>query len=146
MTEQVRQNIPTGINENYARELLELHTLGVDGGYTQQDIVNVARALTGWTIGRPRNAEAGQFRFNPRMHDTGDKLVLGQRIKAGGGIEDGERVLDILAPHPSTARFIATKLARRFVADTAASGARGPRGGDLSARPTATFARSCARF
>ncbi|MBK5297166.1 MAG: DUF1800 domain-containing protein [Vicinamibacteria bacterium] len=116
MMEQVRQNIPTGINENYARELLELHTLGVDGGYTQQDIVNVARALTGWTIGRPRSAEAGQFWFNPRMHDTGDKVVLGQKI-TGGGIEDGERVLDLLARHPSTARFIATKLARRFVAD-----------------------------
>jgi len=116
MMAQVRQNIPTGINENYARELLELHTLGVDGGYTQQDIVNLARALTGWTIGRPRSEEAGQFWFNPRMHDTGDKVVLGQKIK-GGGIEDGERVLDLLARHPSTARFIATKLARRFVSD-----------------------------
>ena len=116
MLEQVRQNIPTGINENYARELLELHTLGVDGGFTQQDVVNVARALTGWTIGRPRSAQAGQFWFNPRMHDTGDKVVLGQKIK-GGGIEEGERVLDLLARHPSTARFIATKLARRFVAD-----------------------------
>jgi uncharacterized protein (DUF1800 family) len=116
MMEQVRQNIPTGINENYARELLELHTLGVDGGYSQQDIVSVARALTGWTIGRPRSAEAGQFWFNPKMHDTGDKIVLGQTIRRGG-IEEGERVLDLLARHPSTARFIATKLARRFVAD-----------------------------
>ncbi len=116
MVEQVRQNIPTGINENYARELLELHTLGVDGGYSQQDIVNVARALTGWTIGRPRSPQAGQFWFNPRMHDTGEKRVLGQTIK-GGGIEDGERVLDLLARHPSTARFIATKLARRFISD-----------------------------
>ena len=116
MMEQVRQNIPTGINENYARELLELHTLGVDGGYTQQDIIDVARALTGWTIGRPRSAEAGQFWFNPRMHDTGNKVVLGQTIR-GGGIEDGERVLDLLARHPSTARHIATKLARRLVAD-----------------------------
>ena len=116
MMAQVRQNIPTGINENYARELLELHTLGVDGGYTQQDIVHLARALTGWTIGRPRSAEAAQFWFNPRMHDTSDKIVLGQRIK-GGGIEEGERVLDVLARHPSTARFIATKLARRFVSD-----------------------------
>lgn len=116
MMEQVRQNIPTGINENYARELLELHTLGVDGGYTQQDIVHVARALTGWTIGRPRSPQAGQFWFNPRMHDTGAKIVLGQKIP-GSGIEEGERVLDLLARHPSTARFIATKLARRFVAD-----------------------------
>jgi uncharacterized protein (DUF1800 family) len=114
--QQVRQNIPTGINENYARELLELHTLGVDGGYTQQDIIEVARALTGWTIGRPRSAQAGQFWFNPRMHDTGAKVVLGQTIR-GGGIEDGERVLDLLARHPSTARHIATKLARRLVAD-----------------------------
>ncbi len=116
MMDQVRQNIPTGINENYARELLELHTLGVDGGFTQQDIVNVARALTGWTIGRPRSAQAGQFWFNARMHDPGDKVVLGHKIK-GGGIDDGEHVLDLLARHPSTARFIATKLARRFVAD-----------------------------
>jgi uncharacterized protein (DUF1800 family) len=111
-----RQNIPAGINENYARELLELHTLGVDGGYTQQDIVAVARAFTGWTIGRPQSPQAGQFWFNPRMHDTDSKAVLGQSIR-GGGIDDGERVLDLLARHPSTARHIATKLARRLVAD-----------------------------
>ena len=115
--DQVRKNIPTGINENYARELMELHTLGVDGGYTQQDVVNLARALTGWTIAGPRRPEAGQFVFNPRMHDRGEKVVLGHRIKAGGGIEDGEQVLDILASHPSTARFISTALVRRFVAD-----------------------------
>ena len=107
-----------GINENYARELMELHTLGVDGGYTQQDVVNVARAFTGWTIAGPRKADAGRFVFNPRMHDTGEKVVLGHRIKAGGGIEDGEQVLDILASHPSTATFIATALSRRFVVDT----------------------------
>ncbi len=107
-----------GINENYARELMELHTLGVDGGYTQQDVVNVARAFTGWTIAGPRKADAGRFLFNPRMHDTGEKVVLGHRIKAGGGIEDGEQVLDILAAHPSTATFIAAALARRFIADT----------------------------
>jgi uncharacterized protein (DUF1800 family) len=115
--EKVRKNIPTGINENYARELMELHTLGVDGGYTQQDVVNVARALTGWTIAGPRRPDAGKFVFNPRMHDRGEKLVLGHRIKAGGGIEDGEQVLDILASHPSTAKFIATAVVRRFVAD-----------------------------
>jgi uncharacterized protein (DUF1800 family) len=114
---KLRKNIPTGINENYARELMELHTLGVDGGYTQQDVVNVARAFTGWTIAGPRKREAGGFVFNPRMHDTGEKVVLGHRIKAGGGIEDGEQVLDILASHPSTARFIATALSRRLVAD-----------------------------
>ena len=105
-----------GLNENYARELMELHTLGVDGGYTQKDVQEVARAFTGWTIDAPR--QGGSFRFNPRMHDDGEKVVLGHRIKAGGGKEDGEQVLDMLAAHPSTARFIATKLARKFVADT----------------------------
>jgi uncharacterized protein (DUF1800 family) len=105
-----------GLNENYARELMELHTLGVDGGYTQQDVTEVARAFTGWSIDRPR--EGGGFRFQSRMHDPGEKVVLGHVIKAGGdGMSDGERVLDILARHPSTARFIATKLARRFVGD-----------------------------
>jgi uncharacterized protein (DUF1800 family) len=104
-----------GLNENYARELLELHTLGVDGGYTQKDVQEVARAFTGWTIDAPR--QGGAFRFEPRMHDDGEKVVLGQRIKSGGGQADGEQVLDILAAHPSTARFVATKLARRFVSD-----------------------------
>jgi uncharacterized protein (DUF1800 family) len=103
-----------GLNENYARELMELHTLGVDGGYTQKDVQEVARAFTGWTIDMPR--QGGGFRFEPRIHDEGEKVVLGHRIKAGGK-KDGEEVLDILAAHPSTARFIATKLARRFVAD-----------------------------
>ncbi len=106
---------PRGLNENYARELMELHTLGVDGGYTQKDVQEVARAFTGWTIANPR--QGGGFAFEPRMHDDGEKIVLGQKIKAGGGRRDGEQVLDILAAHPSTARFIATKLARRFVAD-----------------------------
>jgi uncharacterized protein (DUF1800 family) len=99
-----------GLNENYGRELMELHTLGVDGGYTQDDVINVARAFTGWTIDQPR--QGGGFRFG------GEKLVLGHRIKAGGGQSDGEKVLDILASSPATARFISTKLARRFVADT----------------------------
>ncbi|MEP6916635.1 MAG: DUF1800 domain-containing protein, partial [Acidobacteriota bacterium] len=106
---------PRGVNENYARELMELHTLGVDGGYTQKDVQEVARAFTGWTIANPR--QGGEFRFEPRMHDDGEKMVLGHRIAAGGGQHDAEQVLDILAAHPSTARFIATKLARRFVAD-----------------------------
>ena len=105
----------TGLNENYARELMELHTLGVDGGYTQHDIVDVARALTGWTIADPRRDGAG-FQFEARLHDNGAKVVLGHRIDAGGQ-KDGEQVLDILAHHPSTARFISTKLARRFVSD-----------------------------
>ncbi len=106
---------PRGLNENYARELMELHTLGVDGGYTQKDVQEVARAFTGWTIDTPR--QGGDFRFEPRIHDDGEKVVLGHRIQAGGGKKDGEQVLDILAAHPSTARFIATKLARKFVAD-----------------------------
>jgi uncharacterized protein (DUF1800 family) len=104
-----------GLNENYARELMELHTLGVDGGYTQKDVQEVARAFTGWTIANPRLG--GAFRFEPRLHDDGAKVVLGHRIKPGGGRKDGEQVLDLLARHPSTARFIATKLAVRFVAD-----------------------------
>jgi uncharacterized protein (DUF1800 family) len=104
-----------GLNENYGRELLELHTLGVDGGYTQQDVIEVARCFTGWTINQPQRG--GGFNFNPRIHDQGEKTVLGVTIPAGGGIDDGEKVLDILAHHPSTARFISRKLAMRFVAD-----------------------------
>ncbi len=109
-------NAPKGLNENYGRELMELHTLGVDGGYTQKDVTEVARAFTGWTIQNPRMG--GGYRFEPRLHDTGQKVVLGHVIKAGGDESDGKQVLDILARHPSTARFIATKLVRRFVADT----------------------------
>jgi len=104
-----------GLNENYGRELLELHTLGVDGGYTQKDVTEVARCFTGWTIDRPQRG--GGFVFNKRQHDDGEKVVLGVRIRAGGGIEDGEKVLDILARHPSTARFLSRELAQRFVAD-----------------------------
>ncbi|HMB78635.1 MAG TPA: DUF1800 domain-containing protein, partial [Vicinamibacterales bacterium] len=87
-----------------------------DGGYTQKDVTEVARALTGWTIESPR--QGGGFTFNARLHDTGQKIVLGHVIKAGGGELDGEQVLDILAAHPATATFIATKLVRRFVGDT----------------------------
>ena len=104
---------PRGLNENYARELMELHTLGVDGGYTQQDVVEVARAFTGWTM-RPR--EGSGFAFAPLLHVGGPKLVLGHRIDAGGR-GDGEQVLDILAAHPGTARHIATLLVTRFVSD-----------------------------
>src|SRR5207244_3380625 len=122
-----------GINENYARELMELHTLGVDGGYTQKDVQEVARCFTGWTIFAPRGAgaaaqaitngrladrlrtDAGKFYFNPRAHDDGEKIVLGHKIPAGGGMKDGLMVLDILAHQPATAKFIATKLVRRFV-------------------------------
>jgi uncharacterized protein (DUF1800 family) len=105
-----------GLNENYARELMELHTLGVDGGYSQKDVTEVARAFTGWSIERPR--EAARFVFRPGTHDLGDKRVLGRVIRAGGE-RDGEQVLDLLAGHPTTARFVAGKLVRRFVADEA---------------------------
>ena len=104
-----------GLNENYARELMELHTLGVDGGYTQKDVQEIARCFTGWTIQKPN--EQGLFLYRPGLHDDGEKIVLGHKILPGGGPADGERVLDILATHPATARFIATKLARRFISD-----------------------------
>ncbi len=121
---------------------MELHTLGVDGGYTQKDVQEVARCFTGWTIFQPRGGAAavtavmprdgerrnarrgdamqrtaGTFFFNMRAHDDGEKMVLGHKIPAGGGMKDGLMVLDILAHHPSTAKFIATKLVRHFVAD-----------------------------
>jgi uncharacterized protein (DUF1800 family) len=134
-----------GINENYARELMELHTLGVDGGYSQKDIVEVAKAFTGWTIADPRGyrraaaamikgteeerlnriqrqqgipdeVESGGFFFNQRMHDTSSKAVLGQPVSEGG-IKDGLKVIDILVAHPSTAKHIARKLAIKFVND-----------------------------
>ncbi len=104
-----------GINENYAREIMELHTLGVDGGYTQDDVREVARCFTGWTLRRPRGD--AEFYFEPRLHDQGAKTVLRTRIPAGGGMDDGLKVIDLLSHHSSTAKFIATKLARRFVAD-----------------------------
>jgi uncharacterized protein (DUF1800 family) len=128
-----------GVNENYARELMELHTLGVDGGYTQADVVQVARAFTGWTMIPPDRREEverrlararraggpgsasfatdGDFLFRADMHDAGAKTVLGKRLPAGRGVEDGEDVLDLLAVHPATARHLATKLAVRFVSD-----------------------------
>jgi uncharacterized protein (DUF1800 family) len=104
-----------GLNENYGRELLELHTLGVDGGYTQADVTEAARCFTGWTILQPQRG--GQFVFAKRVHDDGEKTFLGVKIPAGGGIGDGEKVLDLVAHHPSTARFISKELAMRFVAD-----------------------------
>jgi len=120
-----KQKRPSGLNENYAREIMELHTLGVDGGYTQQDVREVARCLTGWSVDsgnarRPANgkyAAASGFRFYPAMHDNGEKTVLGHVIPAGGGQQDGERVLDILASHPATMRHISTQLCQRLVAD-----------------------------
>jgi len=141
------QNRPKrGINENYARELMELHTLGVDGGYAQNDIIEVAKAFTGWTIadprgyrraaaseikgeedkrlarlarqmGMPNDIESGEFYFNERTHDTSVKNVLGKKIDAGG-VKDGLQVIDILVNHPSTAKHIARKLAVKFVSDS----------------------------
>jgi len=145
---QPQQRQRRGINENYARELMELHTLGVDGGYTQKDVQEVARCFTGWTIFQPRGGaaavnammgeagrrNAGTFFFNARVHDDGEKTVLGHKISAGGGIKDGLTVLDILAHHPSTAKFIATKLVRHFVSDTPPPG--------LVDRVAATFTKS----
>ncbi len=145
--QQVAQNRQRrGINENYARELMELHTMGVDSGYSQKDIVEVARAFTGWTIADPRgyrraaagmiqgeegrrlarlqrqagipdDIESGEFYFNDRWHDKDLKTVLGQKVNEGG-VKDGLKVIDILVKHPSTAKFIARKLAVKFVSDT----------------------------
>jgi uncharacterized protein (DUF1800 family) len=104
-----------GLNENYGRELMELHTLGVDGGYTQKDVTEVARCFTGWSIDKPR--ENPVFKFDDKLHDPDPKIVLGKKIHAGG-MKDGEQVIDLLTHHPSTAKFISTELARRFVSDT----------------------------
>jgi len=104
-----------GLNENYGRELLELHTVGVDGGYAQKDVIEAARCFTGWTL---RNLQKDpEFYFDNRLHDPDEKRVMGKKIHAGG-IKDGEKVLEMLVKHPSTARFISTKLARHFVSDT----------------------------
>src|SRR5688572_13639681 len=130
--EQLQQRRPRGLNENYARELLELHTLGVDGGYTQEDVIEVARALTGWGVNAPR--QGGGFTFRAQAHDAGAKVVLGNRLKAGRGIEDGEEVLDIVSRHPSTALFISRKLVTRFVSDEPPQ--------DLVERAAATFTRT----
>ena len=131
--DNVRSTAPTpgakrrrrGINENYARELMELHTLGVDGGYTQADVIAVARILTGWSIERPRSGKSG-FRFRPNLHDPGAKVALGQRFPAGHGEDEGLRLLHMLAESPTTARHIAGELCRRFVADTPPKAASTP--------------------
>lgn len=102
-----------GVNENYAREIMELHTLGVDGGYTQKDVQEVARCFTGWGM----NRRTGGFVFETRRHDDGSKTVLGFTMPAGGGIKDGMKVIDLLSRHPSTAKFISQKLCQRFVSD-----------------------------
>jgi len=105
---------PSGLNENYAREIMELHTLGVDGGYTQKDVTELAKVLTGWSIQQPQRG--GDFTFNERAHEPGAKYVLGHKISENGE-KEGMEMLDILAHHPSTARFISKKLAMRFVSD-----------------------------
>jgi uncharacterized protein (DUF1800 family) len=110
-----KRKVKRGLNENYGRELMELHTLGVNGGYTQKDVTEVARCFTGWTIKDPKHD--GGFFYDDKLHDKGEKTVLGHVIAAGGGIDDGEQVLDILARHPATAHFISKELAQHFVAD-----------------------------
>ena len=114
---QAARRARQGLNENFARELLELHTLGVDGGYTQEDVINVARILTGWSIDHPQ--QSGTFLFRPEWHDAGSKTVLGVYFPAGNGVIEGDRLLDMLAKDPHTASHIATKLVQRFVSDTA---------------------------
>lgn len=145
-------------NENYGRELLELHTLGV-GNYSEDDVQNVARCFTGWTIQPLRtpnlkgtatpgpNPNAGEFVFAPKLHDTNAKTVLGHAVVPGGGVQDGEQVLDILATHPATATHIATKLAHRFIGDNppdsavqAISQAFLQSGGDIAATLRTLFA------
>lgn len=108
-----------GLNENYAREIMELHTLGVDGGYTQKDVTELARVFTGWSITGPRDrrGDPAQFVFRRAVHDTAAKDVLGIHFFAGGGMEEGERMIHVLAHHPATAHHIALKLCQRLVAD-----------------------------
>ncbi|MGZ7079876.1 MAG: DUF1800 domain-containing protein, partial [Thermoanaerobaculia bacterium] len=108
-----------GLNENYAREIMELHTLGVDGGYTQKDVTELARVFTGWTMTGRRDGggEGASFMFRPFLHDTAAKTVLGIHFRAGGGMEEGEQMIRVLAHHPATAHHIALELCRRLVAD-----------------------------
>ena len=109
------ESVALGLNENYARELLELHTLGVDGGYTQQDVINVARIFTGWSIKRPR--QGGDFEFHEWAHDEGEKQVLGVRFQAGHGMDEGIRLLKLLANQPATMHHVSHQLCERFVSD-----------------------------
>ncbi len=124
-----QENLAGNPNENYARELMELHTLGVDGGYTQRDVQELARCLTGWTV--KRHFYRGQFTFNGDLHDNEAKRILGLTVPTGLDQSGGERIIDTLAQHPATARFVATKLVRRFVADDPPAG--------LVARTAQTF-------
>ena len=115
MRQRALQRAPQGINENYARELLELHTLGVDGGYTQQDVIEVARIFTGWSIRRPQ--QGGDFEFHDWAHDTREKHVLGIRFEGGHGQDEGVRLLKLLANLPATMHHVSWKLCQRFVSD-----------------------------
>jgi uncharacterized protein (DUF1800 family) len=139
-------------NENYARELLELHTLGVHGGYTQQDVMEVARCLTGWTVRDRKKFFKGRVEFHPREHDDGAKRVLGVAIPAGLGARDLDRVLEIVVAHPSTAKHVAWKLCRRFIADAppeaavaATAAAFAQSGGDIPTTLRALFATEAFR-
>ncbi len=116
-----RDDHGAGANENYARELMELHTLGVHGGYTQKDVQEVARCLTGWTVEGRFLHRKGTFRYDDTAHDKGAKTVLGVTIPAGGGENDGDKVLDILVKHPATAKFISHKICKYFLGDQADS-------------------------
>lgn len=115
MRRQALEGMPKGINENYARELLELHTLGVDGGYTQQDVIDVARIFTGWSLERPQ--QGGAFEFHDWAHDRGEKHVLGVRFEGGHDMDEGIRLLKLLANHPATMHHVSRKLCERFVND-----------------------------
>jgi uncharacterized protein (DUF1800 family) len=117
---QANQRAPTGINENYARELLELHTLGVDGGYTQQDVIAVARIMTGWSITPPK--QGGAFMFRPRAHDDGEKVVMGEHYPSGHGMDEGMRLLRWLANQPATMHHVSWQLCQRFVNDVPPDG------------------------
>ena len=110
-------------NENYARELLELHTLGADGGYTQTDVMEAARCLTGWTVRDRHRFRKGRVELDPALHDDGEKIVLGSRIAPGRGARDLDALLDLTTAHPATARHLATKLCRRFISDHPPAGA-----------------------
>jgi uncharacterized protein (DUF1800 family) len=115
MRQRAQRQMPKGINENYARELLELHTLGVDGGYSQQDVINVARILTGWSLEPPQ--QGGAFEFHDWAHDYGEKVVMGVRFPPGHGMDEGRRLLKLLANHPATMHHVSRQLCERFVND-----------------------------
>jgi uncharacterized protein (DUF1800 family) len=112
---RLQERMPTGINENYARELMELHTLGVDGGYTQHDVTEVARILTGWGMQQPNRGT--HFEYHTWAHDEGGKTVLGVNFPSGGGEGEGKRLIQMLANHPATMHHVSRKLCARLVAD-----------------------------